>query len=262
MREGTKGMKRMKRKIGGLMLLLSAAALVLSSCMRVQVNAEIKESGAAALGVTVGYSTEYFTEDDIDSDDHEVKRFTIDGKEYVGYTYMEDLKSAGELETALTGISESGSSMFKTCDVDIKSKLLFNEYSFDAVSDIMVDKDDAQNGMKASDLLAVDFTLVMPGKITSYDEGQLMADGRTILFKLDPTKENEIHVTSRSIAFTNIAIALVILTAGVIAAIVLLSKKKAEPADEPLPENWQSQVKVYDDADKFFGDDHKKGGEQ
>ena len=247
-----------KRIKAGIMMLMCAAAAMLSSCMRVQVNAEIKESGAAALGVTVGYSTEYFSEDDIKDGDHEITRFTIDGKEYVGYSYMEDLKDTKELENALCGLSDSGSSMFRTCNIDIKSKIFFNEYTFDAVTDTMVDSEDTSTGMKASDILAVDFTLVMPGKISSYDNGQLMPDGRTILFKLDPVKENEIHVVSTSIAFTNIAIALVILTAGIIGLIVFVTNKNKEKQavvpDEPLPENWEAQCKVYDDADKFFND--------
>ena len=30
--------------------------------------------------------------------------------------------------------------------------------------------------------------------------------------------------------------------------------KQAVVPDEPLPENWEAQCKVYDDADKFFND--------
>ena len=201
-----------------------------SSCMRVQINGEIKEDGGAALGLTYGLSTDYFSEDDLkdEAKEYEIKRFKIDGKEYVGYSYMEDLKSTAEFDNALTQMSDKESTLFKEAKTTIKHGIVKNKYIFEATSEVLVDDsvDTTDSYLDSSDLIKVDFTLVMPGKINSYDGGVLMADGRTILFNIDPEKETRIYCESESIAFTQIAIGLVLITGGVVAALLLFSKKK------------------------------------
>ena len=238
--------------------LVIGVAMIASSCARIQLNGEIKEDGTSSLGLTYGLSTDYFSEDDFaeESKKYEIKRFTIDGKEYVGYSYTENLKSTEEFDRALITTSERGSVLFKEAKTTIKHGLFTNKYIFEGKTVVLMDDttDLSGSSMKASDLIAVDFTLVMPGKITEHTGGELLPDGKTILFRFDPQSEEGIRCVSESIAFTQIAIMLTIVTAGVIALILVLSKKKAEKERSDAIAMSSGANYVIDDADKFFND--------
>ena len=51
-------MKKANIRNGILIAAAAVAALIFSSCMRMQLNTELKENGTASIGVTYGLSTQ------------------------------------------------------------------------------------------------------------------------------------------------------------------------------------------------------------
>lgn len=197
----------------------------LSGCMRIGVGVEMKSNGTASLSAMYAMSSDYCTEEDLADEGHEVKTFNIDGKDYIGYEYTEDYDSFDELSQNLTALSENGTSLFTSAKADKKRRLFTSVYTFDAVMPPLLGDDAAEYGDMASGMIAVDFTLKMPGAV-KYCEGGTINDDGSIRFTVDPAKECTFSCESSELNFVNIfiIIAVVIVVIGVI--IVTASKKK------------------------------------
>ncbi len=197
----------------------------LSGCMRIGVGVEMKSNGTASLSAMYAMSSDYCTEEDFADEGHEVKTFTIDGQDYIGYEYTEDYGSYEELSANLTTLSEDGTSLFTSAKAEKKGGLFTSVYTFDAVMPPLLGDDAAEYGDMASSMIAVDFTMKMPGAV-KYCEGGTINDDGSIRFTVDPAKECTFSCESSELNFVNIfiIIAVVIVVIGII--IVTASKKK------------------------------------
>jgi len=231
-------MKKANIRNGILIAAAAVAALIFSSCMRMQLNTELKENGTASIGVTYGLSTTDYpnAEEAIkeDAEDHEITHFTVDGKEYVGYSYSEDVKSYEEFEAALMGLKEldditdTKEPFFS--EVHATRKGIFKKrFEFSAKTNV-IGRTSADNAKRVDEVIKIDFTLTMPGKITDFGGGTLTPDGKTIIFSVDPQISNEYHATSDMISVTNIIIVIAVIAAAAIGVLLYFSyKEKAKP---------------------------------
>ena len=203
------------------------AAAALSGCMYVGVGVELKSNGTGSVFASYGMDSAYCTEEDFADSGYEVKRFNVGGKEFIGYEISEDYKSYQELSSALTTLSENGTSLFTSAKAEKKGGLFVSKYTFDAVMPSLLG-DDAEDyaGMSASDLITVDFTLRMPGTVKYCEGGEIKDDG-SISFIVDPSKECTYSVESEEVNFVNIFVVLIVVLAA-IAAVIISGKKKKE----------------------------------
>ncbi len=216
-------MKKIFGKIGAAVC-AALAAVCLSGCMYVGVGVEMKKNGTGSVFASYGMSSEYCTEEDFADSEYEVKRFNVGGKEYIGYDISEDYGSYEELSTALTELSEDGTSLFTSAAAEKKGNIFVSKYTFDAVMPPLMGDDAGEYAGMASDMITVDFTLKMPGKIKYCQGGEIKDDG-SISFIVDPSAECTYSVESEEVNFAAIFIAIVILVVA-IAAAVYFSKKK------------------------------------
>ncbi len=219
-------MTRKLKKIGAA-LLSAAMAAVLSGCMYVGVKTELRDNGTAALTAKFGILKEYYTDDAFDKEDAEIKSYTVNGKEYMGYEETSEYASYAELAADMETLSEDGTSLFKNVDAEMKAGLFVNKYSFTAtVANLMGGDDSAEDDEysdMASSMLTFDFSLKMPGSVKNYEGGVLNPDG-SITFNVNPNAECICSAESTSLNFVGIfgTIAAVI----ILIAVLLLRKKK------------------------------------
>lgn len=218
----TKMNKLFKRMGAALCGVLIAAGL--SGCMRIGVGVEMKKDGTASLSAMYAMSAEYCTEEDFSDSEYEVQTFNIDGKDYIGYQMSENYGSYEELSSELTALSEDGTSLFTSAKAEKKGSLFVSTYTFDAVMPALMGDDSGEYTGMASEMIAVDFTLKMPGTI-KYCEGGTIGDDGSITFNVDPAKECTFSCESTEVNFASIfiVVGVVIVVIGVIA---VAAKKK------------------------------------
>lgn len=214
-------MNKLFRKIGAALCGVLVAA-GLSGCMYIGLGVEMKSNNTGSVSVSYGMSSDYCTEEDFADSEYEVKHFTVNGKDYIGYDYTEDYRSYEELSAELTDLSEEGTSLFTSAKAEKKGSLFVSKYTFDAVMPPLMG--DSAGEYSASDLIAVDFTLKMPGTV-KYCQGGTIKDDGSIVFNVDPAKECTFSCESTEVNFASIfiVIGIVIVVIGVIA---VAAKKK------------------------------------
>lgn len=199
-------------------------AAMLSGCMYIGVGVEMRKDGTGAVFGSYGMSSDYCTEEDFADSKYEVKKFNVGGKEYIGYDFSEDYGSYEELSSALTKLSEDGTSLFTSAKAEKKSGLFTSKYTFDAVMPPLMGDDAGEYAGMASEMITVDFTLRMPGTVKYCTGGEIKDDG-SITFIVDPSAECTYSVESSEVNFVNIFIAAGVVLV-VIAVIAVSSKKK------------------------------------
>ena len=218
---GVNVMNKFFKKIGAALCGVIMAA-GLSGCMYIGLGVEMRSNNTGSVSVSYGMSSDFCTEEDFADSKYEVKHFKVNGKDYIGYDYTEDYKSYKELSAELTDLSENGTSMFTSVKAEKKGGLFVSKYTFDAVMPPLMG--DRAGEYSASDLIAVDFTLKMPGTV-KYCEGGTIQDNGSIVFNVDPAKECTFFCESTEVNFASIfiVIGIVIVVIGVIA---VAAKKK------------------------------------
>lgn len=218
-------MNKLFKKIGAALCGVLVAA-GLSGCMYIGLGVEMRSNNTGSISVAYGMSSEYCTEEDFADSEYEVKHFTVNGKDYIGYDYTEDYSSYEELSAELTTLSEDGTSMFTSAKAAKKSSLFVSKYTFDAVMPPLMGDEAGEYAASASDLIAVDFTLKMPGTV-KYCEGGTIGDDGSITFNVDPSAECTFSCESTEVNFAAIfiTVGIVIVVIGVIA---LAAKKKKD----------------------------------
>lgn len=212
------------KKIGRIVLPL--VAVMLSGCMRVGLNVELRKDGTASLTARYGMSTEYATEEDFEDDDGETIRFTVDGRDYVGKEETEEYESYDKLNAALTELSEDGTALFTSSDAKMEKGFFTTKYVFDATSASLADEDELEGtGQDISQLIAVDMTLRMPGKAKNVTNGTIQDDG-SVKFDFLADKANVFHAESTELNVVNVLIcaAAAVIIIAVIA--VIATRKK------------------------------------
>lgn len=220
---GVNIMNKLIKKIGAaLCSVLMAAGL--SGCMYIGLGVEMRSNKTGSVSLSYGMSSEYCTEEDFADSEYEVKHFTVNGQDYIGYDYTEDYSSYEELSAELATLSEDGTSLFTSAKAAKKSSLFVSTYTFDAVMPPLMGDDAGEYAGMASDMIAVDFTLRMPGTV-KYCEGGTIGDDGSITFNVDPSKECTFSCESTEVNFAAIfiTVGIVIVVIGVIA---VASKKK------------------------------------
>ncbi|MGN0636999.1 MAG: hypothetical protein ACI4J0_01395 [Huintestinicola sp.] len=216
-------MNKFFKKIGAALCGVLVAA-GLSGCMYIGLGVELKSNNTGTVFLSYGMSSDYCTEEDFADAEYEVKHFTVNGKDYIGYDVTEEYSSYEELSADLTTLSENGTSLFTSVKAEKKGSLFVSKYTFDAVMPPLMGDDAGEYAGMASDMIAVDFTLKMPGAV-KYCEGGSIGDDGSITFLVDPAKECTFSCESSEVNFASIFIAagVVLVVIGVIA---VASKKK------------------------------------
>ena len=231
---------------------VAAAAMLLSGCMHIGYDVEVRDNGTASVEYTFGYSKEYFSEEDLEEEaaEHELITYTLGDKEYLGYTEKEDFDSyqkladamilteseaaeaeeeaeEAEAENEMESPEEEGESgMFKSWNIVQKKSFFTTSYTFDAVTTQAVDPTQAEEyEVSPSDMMAVTFKLKMPGTMKNVTGGTVGTDGKAE-FTFDVSAENTFHAESSVLNTTNLIICAVVVLAVVIALVVLLTRKK------------------------------------
>ena len=231
---------------------VAAAAMLLSGCMHIGYDVEVRDNGTASVEYTFGYSKEYFSEEDLEeeAEEHELITYTLGDKEYLGYTEKEDFDSyqkladamilteseaaeaeeeaaEAEAENEMESPEEEGESgMFKSWSVVQKKSFFTTSYTFDAVTTQAVDPTQAEEyEVSPSDMMAVTFKLKMPGTMKNVTGGTVGTDGKAE-FTFDVSAENTFHAESSVLNTTNLIICAVVVLAVVIVLVVLLTRKK------------------------------------
>lgn len=214
-------MNKLFKKIGAALCGVLVAA-GLSGCMYIGLGVEMRSNNTGSVSVSYGMSADYCTEEDFADSKYEVKHFTVNGKDYIGYDYTEDYSSYKELSEELSDLSEEGTSMFTSAKAEKKGGLFVSKYTFDAVMPPLMG--DSAGEFSASDMIAVDFTLKMPGTV-KYCEGGTIGNDGSITFNVDPSKECTFSCESTEVNFVGIfiAVGIVIVVIGVLA---VAAKKK------------------------------------
>ncbi len=208
---------------------LAIAAMVmtaaLSGCMRMGVGVELRKDGTASYSVMYAMSADYCTEENFEDTEYEVKTFEFDGDKYIGYEMTENVESYDVLCTKLINLSEEGTDLFDSVKAEKRNTLFTTEYIFEAeIPALMGDSDNEYAGL-AADMIKVDFTLKIPGKINILQGGTAGEDG-TITFKVDPNEECTFKCQTSELNIGNILIiaGVVLIIIGV--AAVAVKKKR------------------------------------
>ncbi|MBQ4256899.1 MAG: hypothetical protein II714_04520 [Oscillospiraceae bacterium] len=236
---------------------VAAAAMLLSGCMHIGYDVEVRDNGTASVEYTFGYSKEYFSEEDLEEEaaEHELITYTLGDKEYLGYTEKEDFDSyqkladamilteseaaeaeeeaeEAEAENEMESPEEEGESgMFKSWNIVQKKSFFTTSYTFDAVTTQAVDPTQAEEyEVSPSDMMAVTFKLKMPGTMKNVTGGTVETDGKAE-FTFDVSAENTFHAESSVLNTTNLLICAVVVLAVVIVLVVLLTRKKGGNPD-------------------------------
>ena len=236
---------------------VAAAAMLLSGCMHIGYDVEVRDNGTASVEYTFGYSKEYFSEEDLEEEakEHELITYTLGDKEYLGYTEKKDYDSyqkladamilteseaaeaeeeaaEAEAENEMESPEEEGESgMFKSWSVVQKKSFFTTSYTFDAVTTQAVDPTEAEEyEVSPSDMMAVTFKLKMPGTMKNVTGGTIGTDGKAE-FTFDVSAENTFHAESSVLNTTNLIICAVVVLAVVIVLVVLLTRKKGTTPD-------------------------------
>jgi hypothetical protein len=236
---------------------VAAAAMLLSGCMHIGYDVEVRDNGTASVEYTFGYSKEYFSEEDLEEEakEHELITYTLGDKEYLGYTEKEDFDSyqkladamilteseaaeaeeeaeEAEAENEMESPEEEGESgMFKSWSIVQKKSFFTTSYTFDAVTTQAVDPTQAEEyEVSPSDMMAVTFKLKMPGTMKNVTGGTVGTDGKAE-FTFDVSAENTFHAESSVLNTTNLIICAVVVLAVVIVLVVLLTRKKGTTPD-------------------------------
>ena len=218
---GVTKMKKLLKKIGAA-LCGALVAAGLSGCMYIGLGVELKSNNTGSVFLSYGMSSDYCTEEDFADSEYEIKHFTVNGKDYIGYDISEEYSSYEELSADLTTLSENGTSLFTYAKAEKKNQLFVSTYTFEAEMPALAG-DDEYAGM-TSEMIAVDFTLKMPGTI-KYCQGGTIGDDGSITFLVDPAAECTFSCESTEVNFAVIfiVVGIVIVAIGVIA---VAAKKK------------------------------------
>lgn len=217
-------MNKLFKKIGAALCgVLMAAGL--SGCMYIGLGVELRSNNTGSVSVSYGMSSDFCTEEDFADSEYEVKHFSVNGKDYIGYDYTEDYSSYEELSADLTTLSEEGTSLFTSAKAEKKNSLFVSKYTFDAVMPPLMGDSADEYAASASDMIAVDFTLKMPGTV-KYCEGGTIGDDGSITFNVDPSKECIFSCESTEVNFASIFIVAGVVPV-VIGVIAVAAKKKS-----------------------------------
>ncbi|MBQ5311748.1 MAG: hypothetical protein ILP19_06870, partial [Oscillospiraceae bacterium] len=204
-------------------ILLHIIAVVLSGCMRVNLEVEMRKDGTTAMTARYGMDTAYASDEDFGEDGREPIHFTVDGTEYVGYEEKEEYQTYEELTKSLTELNDDGTSLFTSTDIRQEKGLFATKYIFDAASAPLVG-DSGEYG-EISKIIVVDFTLKMPGKVKNVTGGEILEDG-TVKFLFAPEAGNTFHAESSVPNVISILIAAGIAIAIIAAVLAVTSKKR------------------------------------
>ena len=210
----------------------TVAALVMAGCVRVDFNIEVNKDGTGSLGGVYALSSEYFSEDDLAKGGKEVKHYTFDGKEYIGYDLSEEYDDYEEMCEKLKTKSESGSSLFSDVSIEKKSGFLSTKYIFEAET-LPVNSESSELG-SMDKLIDVNITLKLPGNVTEVEGGKVNDDG-LIEFDYSSSASSKIHaessvINTMAIVLIICIIAFVLIGIGVVVVIIIVkSKKKPAP---------------------------------
>lgn len=210
----------------------AVAALVMAGCVRVDFNIEVNKDGTGSLNGVYAMSTQYFSEDDLAKDGREVKHYTFNGQEYIGYDLSEDYDDYEEMCDKLKSKNESGSSLFSDVSIEKKSGFLSTKYIFDAET-LPVSSESGELGSMDS-LVDVNITLKLPGKVTDVEGGKINDEG-IVEFDYLSSGSSKIHAESSvtntlAIILIVCAIAVVLIGVGVVVVIIVVKSKKKAPA--------------------------------
>lgn len=208
---------------------LAIAAMVmtaaLSGCMRMGVGVELRKDGTASYSAMYAMSADYCSEDDFDENEYEVKTFEFDGDKYIGYEIAKDVGSYQELCAELTTLSEDGTAFFDSVKAEKKNSLFTTEYIFEAEMPALMGESDDEYAGLAADMIKVDFTLKIPGKINILQGGTAGEDG-TITFKVDPNEKCSFKCQTSEVNIGNILIIAGVALIIIGVAIAAVKKKR------------------------------------
>ena len=214
-----------------IVVLGTVAALVMAGCVRVDFNIEVNKDGTGSLNGVYAMSTQYFSEDDLASSGKEVKHYTFDGKEYIGYDLSEEYDDYDEMCEKLKTKSESGSALFSDVSIEKKSGFLSTKYIFDAET-LPVNSESSEMGSSMDSLIDVNITLKLPGSVTDVEGGKINDEG---LVEFDYISSGSSKLHAESSVINTLAVILIIgviafvLIAVAVVVIIIVVKSKKKP---------------------------------
>ncbi len=217
-------------------------AIIVTGCYRIEYNIELDNNGKGRITGLFAESKEYFSEDDLDAGEHEIKEYVFDDKEYIGYDISKEFDNYDDLVDALENTSENGSSLFDEVSIEKQPGLFTTKYIFDASTSTLIDENDEEYGSYSktiASMIKIRITLSMPGEVDedSLENCNLDEDG-IIVFDYNPSDVNSFHAESSSVNVAPIIILAVLVLGAVVAVVVFFVFKanKTEPNNETIPE--------------------------
>ena len=217
------------------LFLAAAAAVLMTGCMKLDMDVEPRKDGTASMAFTYAVNSQYASEEDMADGEHEIQHFNVDGTDYIGYTDSTTYNRSDELTKDMTSVSEDGATMFSSAKAEKKTGLFKNTYVFDAVTENLAGEEtEAEEGDEdysamMADMIKASFSVTMPGKVTVYSGGTL--EGNKVSFNLIANQINTYHVESSELNVVNICICVIVLIVVAAIAIYLLTKGKKPAAD-------------------------------
>lgn len=215
--------------------LIAVAALVMAGCLRVDFNIEVNKDGTGSLNGVYAMSTDYFSEDDLKSSGKEIKHYTFNGKEYIGYDLSEEYEDYEEMCDLLVNKKENGSALFSDVNIEKKEGFFQTTYIFDAETAAASSEGGSSSQLGSLDsMIDVNITVKLPGKVTVVEGGRVNDEG---IIECDYSSTGGIKIHAESAVTNTIAIVIIVAiivfaligAAVVVIIIIAVSKKKKAP---------------------------------
>lgn len=220
----------MIRKYKHILLSILCVALLLTGCVRTEVDVALHENGTGVITTTVAIKEDaYNTMKQSGSDPfsgRETKKVMYEDTAYISCSEKTGNLSYDELEAHLLSLrldpsSETSPLVMKEVSINKNDGIFYNSYTFQAVT---AAQDNSGKEQNLNDTYKFFINVTMPGNITQTKDG--VTENNTATFEIkDLTKEHEFAVHSDS-NNTGIVVGLVVVLVVLVGAMVYFAKKK------------------------------------
>lgn len=242
----------MKTKVIALLLAVLAVMAVLTGCVQSNVGVKLNADETGSVSTTIGIEKEFYARYLAEANPFEGKEtseYKSDGKTYIAYTELKEYTSFEDVEKALLEMTyqtdgfdamentadtdtetapeteapvtiQTDNHVFKSVDIQKKSGIFYNAYSFKAVMNPQ--KDDA--GFNIDDAFKVTFTLEMPSAITEASGGTV--DGNKVTFDIESLAEETELAASSEATNIGVIIGIVVVLTVLLVVLFLLFRRK------------------------------------